>query len=148
PFADAVKLFTKERVEPIARNRLVFIVAPRVMLSLRIVMWRVLPLKCWDSIRGPGNPETRKRTRKPGPRRRNPAPLPGNGGLGNPVLLLISARTLPDPLPVPHLLSLEGSLPWPVRAVAARRGHSASPPGQGLPSLRSGSLPREGFIRG
>ncbi|CAG0880556.1 unnamed protein product, partial [Cyprideis torosa] len=44
PFADAVKLFTKERVEPIARNRLVFIVAPRVMLSLRIVMWRVLPL--------------------------------------------------------------------------------------------------------
>jgi NADH-ubiquinone oxidoreductase chain 1 len=43
PFADAIKLFTKEHVGPIYSNYIPFVVAPVVGLSLSLLSWLSLP---------------------------------------------------------------------------------------------------------
>jgi len=43
PFADAIKLFSKQRFRPITANWAVFYMAPGVAIALRIVGWGVLP---------------------------------------------------------------------------------------------------------
>ncbi|MBM3478682.1 MAG: NADH-quinone oxidoreductase subunit NuoH [Alphaproteobacteria bacterium] len=43
PFADALKLFTKETIIPAGANRVVFIMAPMVTFLLSLVAWAVIP---------------------------------------------------------------------------------------------------------
>ena len=43
PFADALKLLTKETIIPAGANRVVFILAPMVTFVLSIVAWAVIP---------------------------------------------------------------------------------------------------------
>jgi NADH:ubiquinone oxidoreductase subunit H len=43
PFADAIKLFTKEQSKPIHSNRLPFILAPILGLTLALLLWVVYP---------------------------------------------------------------------------------------------------------
>ena len=44
PFADAVKLFTKEHIRPTQSNYLSFLVAPSFSLGLAILSWLVIPI--------------------------------------------------------------------------------------------------------
>lgn len=44
PFADALKLIVKETVLPSAANRLIFLAAPIVTLTLSLVGWSVIPV--------------------------------------------------------------------------------------------------------
>lgn len=44
PFADGLKLFTKETILPSQANRLVFILAPMLTFTLALVGWAVIPL--------------------------------------------------------------------------------------------------------
>lgn len=44
PFADAVKLFIKERFSPIAGNRVLFVAAPMASIFLVLVIWALIPL--------------------------------------------------------------------------------------------------------
>ena len=43
PFADALKLITKETIIPAGANRVVFIMAPMVTFLLSLVAWAVIP---------------------------------------------------------------------------------------------------------
>lgn len=43
PFADAVKLFVKEGVRPLAANPLIFILSPCLSLRLMLILWAVAP---------------------------------------------------------------------------------------------------------
>lgn len=45
PFADAIKLFTKEQVIPSYSNKLPFILAPRIALLLALLIWTLYPYK-------------------------------------------------------------------------------------------------------
>lgn len=45
PFADAIKLFTKEHVKPIYANYLPFVISPIVGLTLSLLRWLSLPSK-------------------------------------------------------------------------------------------------------
>nr|O78699.1 RecName: Full=NADH-ubiquinone oxidoreductase chain 1; AltName: Full=NADH dehydrogenase subunit 1 [Tamandua tetradactyla]BAA32108.1 NADH dehydrogenase subunit 1 [Tamandua tetradactyla] len=44
PFADAVKLFTKEPLRPLTSSKLLFMVAPTLALTLALTMWAPLPM--------------------------------------------------------------------------------------------------------
>nr|YP_009184478.1 NADH dehydrogenase subunit 1 [Tamandua mexicana]ALO62554.1 NADH dehydrogenase subunit 1 [Tamandua mexicana] len=44
PFADAVKLFTKEPLRPLTSSKLLFMVAPTLALTLALTMWTPLPM--------------------------------------------------------------------------------------------------------
>jgi NADH-quinone oxidoreductase subunit H len=46
PFADAVKVFTKETIIPTGANRLLFLMAPMITFVLACLAWAVIPL--WD----------------------------------------------------------------------------------------------------
>jgi len=51
PFADAVKLFVKERIMPFRRNRFLFWFAPGLRLSLALVLWHLYPSSfCFKSV--------------------------------------------------------------------------------------------------
>lgn len=43
PFADAIKLFIKEQTKPYASNRIPFILAPALSLSLALIIWTLFP---------------------------------------------------------------------------------------------------------
>jgi NADH-ubiquinone oxidoreductase chain 1 len=43
PFADAIKLFVKEQAKPTVANRLPFIFAPILSLSLALLLWVLFP---------------------------------------------------------------------------------------------------------
>lgn len=43
PFADAIKLFVKEQAKPSSSNRLPFIIAPILSLSLALILWILFP---------------------------------------------------------------------------------------------------------
>ena len=44
PFADALKMFTKETIIPSGANRLLFIMAPMLTFSLAMIAWAVIPV--------------------------------------------------------------------------------------------------------
>nr|YP_003856721.1 NADH dehydrogenase subunit 1 [Lepilemur hubbardorum]ADF57782.1 NADH dehydrogenase subunit 1 [Lepilemur hubbardorum] len=44
PFADAVKLYTKEPLRPLASSTLLYITAPTLALSIALTMWTPLPM--------------------------------------------------------------------------------------------------------
>nr|QGJ72464.1 NADH dehydrogenase subunit 1 [Myotis punicus]QGJ72466.1 NADH dehydrogenase subunit 1 [Myotis punicus]QGJ72467.1 NADH dehydrogenase subunit 1 [Myotis punicus]QGJ72470.1 NADH dehydrogenase subunit 1 [Myotis punicus]QGJ72471.1 NADH dehydrogenase subunit 1 [Myotis punicus] len=44
PIADAVKLFTKEPMQPLTSSRILFIIAPTLALTLALMMWIPLPM--------------------------------------------------------------------------------------------------------
>ncbi|MBF97078.1 MAG: NADH-quinone oxidoreductase subunit H [Alphaproteobacteria bacterium MarineAlpha9_Bin4] len=44
PFADGVKLFTKETIIPASSSKLIFILAPMISFSLSLVAWSVIPI--------------------------------------------------------------------------------------------------------
>jgi NADH-ubiquinone oxidoreductase chain 1 len=44
PFADAIKLFVKEIVFPLARNQVIFFISPATAIFLVLWAWRLLPL--------------------------------------------------------------------------------------------------------
>ena len=44
PFADGLKLFSKETIIPTQSNNLIFIIAPILGLSMALVSWSVIPL--------------------------------------------------------------------------------------------------------
>nr|QHE50203.1 NADH dehydrogenase subunit 1 [Murina shuipuensis] len=44
PIADAIKLFTKEPLQPLASSPLLFIIAPTMALTLALTMWTPLPM--------------------------------------------------------------------------------------------------------
>lgn len=51
PFADAIKLFVKERVIPFSRNRFLFWFAPGLRLSLALLLWHLYPSSlCFKSV--------------------------------------------------------------------------------------------------
>ena len=50
PFADGIKLFLKECIIPSRANRLVFIFAPILALSISFLVWLVIPLWFQESI--------------------------------------------------------------------------------------------------
>ncbi len=43
PFADAIKLFTKEQVSPTIFNRIPFLIAPIIGLFLALIIWTIYP---------------------------------------------------------------------------------------------------------
>ncbi len=43
PFADAIKLFTKEQVKPTIYNRIPFLIAPIIGLFLALIIWTIYP---------------------------------------------------------------------------------------------------------
>lgn len=45
PFADAIKLFTKESTYPLVSNFLMYLAAPITAMALALVVWIVLPIK-------------------------------------------------------------------------------------------------------
>ena len=44
PFADGVKLFSKETIIPASANKVIFILAPMVSFALSLVAWSVIPI--------------------------------------------------------------------------------------------------------
>ncbi|MGI4808965.1 MAG: complex I subunit 1/NuoH family protein, partial [Janthinobacterium lividum] len=44
PFADALKMLTKETIVPTGANRLLFIVAPLLTMTLAMIAWAVVPV--------------------------------------------------------------------------------------------------------
>ena len=44
PFADGVKLFSKETIIPASSSKLIFILAPMISFSLSLVAWSVIPI--------------------------------------------------------------------------------------------------------
>nr|ABD83877.1 NADH dehydrogenase subunit 1 [Murina sp. GGJ-2006]ACY26042.1 NADH dehydrogenase subunit 1 [Murina leucogaster] len=44
PVADAIKLFTKEPLQPLASSPMLFIIAPAMALTLALTMWTPLPM--------------------------------------------------------------------------------------------------------
>lgn len=44
PFADAVKLFTKESIFPMKRNFFIFCFSPISLMLLSLIFWLVLPI--------------------------------------------------------------------------------------------------------
>lgn len=44
PFADAIKLFTKETTYPLTSNTLIYLVTPAVSIFLALLTWNVIPL--------------------------------------------------------------------------------------------------------
>nr|UOU85109.1 NADH dehydrogenase subunit 1 [Nigrobaetis niger] len=45
PFADAIKLFTKETTTPLSSNLLIYMITPAISMFLALLIWSVLPLK-------------------------------------------------------------------------------------------------------
>lgn len=45
PFADAIKLFTKEATHPLLSNFMLYLAAPVAAISLALVIWVLLPIK-------------------------------------------------------------------------------------------------------
>lgn len=43
PFADAIKLFVKEQAKPTTSNRIPFIIAPVLRLTLALLIWAIYP---------------------------------------------------------------------------------------------------------
>lgn len=44
PFADGIKLFSKETIIPASANKIIFVLAPMVTFSLSMVAWSVIPI--------------------------------------------------------------------------------------------------------
>ena len=44
PFADALKMMMKETIIPIGANRLLFLIAPMLTLTLAMIAWAVIPV--------------------------------------------------------------------------------------------------------
>ncbi len=44
PFADGVKLFTKETIIPASSSKLIFVLAPMISFSLSLIAWSVIPI--------------------------------------------------------------------------------------------------------
>ena len=44
PFADGVKLFSKETIIPASANKVIFILAPMISFALSLVAWSVIPI--------------------------------------------------------------------------------------------------------
>ena len=44
PFADGVKLFSKETIIPASSSKLIFILAPMISFSLSLIAWSVIPV--------------------------------------------------------------------------------------------------------
>ncbi len=44
PFADGIKLFSKETVIPASANKIIFILAPIISFSLSLIAWSVIPI--------------------------------------------------------------------------------------------------------
>ena len=44
PFADALKMLTKETIVPTGANRILFIVAPLLTMTLAMIAWAVVPV--------------------------------------------------------------------------------------------------------
>nr|DBA36354.1 TPA_asm: NADH dehydrogenase subunit 1 [Eptesicus fuscus] len=44
PIADAIKLFTKEPLQPLTSSHMLFIIAPTLALTLALMMWAPLPM--------------------------------------------------------------------------------------------------------
>lgn len=44
PIADAIKLFTKEPLQPLTSSHILFIIAPTLALTLALIMWAPLPI--------------------------------------------------------------------------------------------------------
>lgn len=63
PLADAVKLFFKEDIIPLAADRWVYLLAPAFAVIPALIIWAVIPLGCWNVLGEPGVcfavPETR-----------------------------------------------------------------------------------------
>lgn len=50
PFADGLKLFTKEMFIPVKANRFLFVLAPTIFLAFSIISWALIPLTEGKSI--------------------------------------------------------------------------------------------------
>ena len=46
PFADAIKLFTKERLFPLKTNKRLFFLSPVIAIFLALISWSLMPLSC------------------------------------------------------------------------------------------------------
>ncbi len=44
PFADGIKLFSKETIIPSSANKIIFILAPMISFSLSLIAWSVIPI--------------------------------------------------------------------------------------------------------
>ena len=44
PFADGIKLFSKETIIPASANKIIFVLAPMITFSLSMVAWSVIPI--------------------------------------------------------------------------------------------------------
>jgi NADH-quinone oxidoreductase subunit H len=44
PFADGVKLFSKETIIPASSSKLIFVLAPMISFSLSLIAWSVIPV--------------------------------------------------------------------------------------------------------
>ena len=44
PFADGIKLFSKETIIPASANKIIFVLAPMVTFSLSMIAWSVIPI--------------------------------------------------------------------------------------------------------
>src|SRR5580698_3436921 len=44
PFADALKMLTKETIIPAGANRILFLVAPLLTMTLAMIAWAVIPV--------------------------------------------------------------------------------------------------------
>ena len=44
PFADGIKLFSKETIIPASASRIIFILAPMISFSLSLIAWSVIPI--------------------------------------------------------------------------------------------------------
>lgn len=45
PFADAIKLFTKESIFPLRRNLTLFLLSPSIAIALSLIGWSLIPLE-------------------------------------------------------------------------------------------------------